>query len=511
MTVSRFNHAGGLRRNISANYLARIISILLAVSFTPIYIKILGVEMYGIIGFYISLQAAMGILELGLSTTCNRELARLSARDDTAQEIRNTLRTFEWVYISMAALIGLMLSFSASWLDGLFLNTALLTQNAQITLIQIMAWIIAMRWPLGLYLGALSGLQKQVPMNVLLILGALLNWGGGAAALWLISPSIQTFFEWQLIASALTVAMFHIAAWQLVPKWNGRAHFSSPVLQAQLSFIGGAGLNAALGAILMQADKLVLSSVLHLKEFAYYALAAMVAEALLLLATPISNGISPRLTQMIASGKTGHELIEFFHKACQFINLILIPAGLVIAIFSSEVLFAYTGSHEVAKNAGLILSILISAKLLHGNMLIPYALQVGWGQLKTGVYLNVASVCWLISAIYLLVPKFGTSGAAWAWLTVTLGYVFIGMPIIFGKLMPHEWWRWFSRDLLVPLAGVALALFVGKWLQGESITTRGGTVALLALYGLIAAVIASLMLSSTRAWLINKATQWITK
>lgn len=495
--------ADKLRYSIAANYFARFLSIALAVLFTPVYIKLLGIEQYGLIGFYTTLQAVAGLFELGLGLACTREMARLSVSDNAAQRMRDTLRTFEIVYVGTAIVIGLALSALSPQIAHIFLNTQLVAVEDRVILIALMAWIIALRWPFGLYLGVLNGLQRQGIMNVLVVTGALLNWAGGALVL-LLSGSIQIFFIWQLAASVLTVAASCWLTWRCVPTGRKQPVFSREILRSQQSLIGSAGLNGILGVILMQADKLILSAILPLKEFAYYALASTMAEALMLLATPISSAIAPRMTQMISLGNTSGELNRLFHQSCQWINLMLIPVGLMVAIFSTAVLFAYTGSQAVAENTDAILSILIVAKLLHGNMLVPYALQIGWGELRMGVFLNLASVLFLTPALYLLAPEYGAMAGAMIWLTVTLGYVFIGMPLFFRKLMPGEWWGWLIGDLAVPAGAVAAILWVMKSFQDAANLERSEVFFRLVANGSVAFLVALLALASVRNRLVGK-------
>jgi len=67
--------------------------------FTPFYLHFLGVEAYGLIGFYLTLQGSMNVFEMGLGRACSRELARYSAQGRVAiMPMCNTLRTLEWVY-----------------------------------------------------------------------------------------------------------------------------------------------------------------------------------------------------------------------------------------------------------------------------------------------------------------------------------------------------------------------------------------------------------------------------
>ncbi len=67
-----------VKRNIIANFAGQGWAALMALAFVPLYIKFLGIEAYGLIGFFAMLQGAFQILDFGLSQTMNREMARYS-------------------------------------------------------------------------------------------------------------------------------------------------------------------------------------------------------------------------------------------------------------------------------------------------------------------------------------------------------------------------------------------------------------------------------------------------
>ena len=65
-----------LQLNLVANFAGQGWTAIMVLAFVPLYLKFLGIEAYGLIGFYAMLQAAFQILDLGLSQTINREMAR---------------------------------------------------------------------------------------------------------------------------------------------------------------------------------------------------------------------------------------------------------------------------------------------------------------------------------------------------------------------------------------------------------------------------------------------------
>jgi len=79
----------------------------------PIYIRFLGIEAFGLIGFYLVLQSLLQILDFGLSPTINRETARYSVQPDKAAEARDLVRTLEVVYWMVGIGIGVDLGCGA--------------------------------------------------------------------------------------------------------------------------------------------------------------------------------------------------------------------------------------------------------------------------------------------------------------------------------------------------------------------------------------------------------------
>src|SRR5262249_30491893 len=90
--------ASQLQRNTLAGMVGKLWSAGLVFATVPLYIKILSVEAYGLVGLFTALQSVFLLLDLGLSTAASRELARLAAQDGADQQRRNLVRTLEVVY-----------------------------------------------------------------------------------------------------------------------------------------------------------------------------------------------------------------------------------------------------------------------------------------------------------------------------------------------------------------------------------------------------------------------------
>jgi len=103
-------------RNVATNLAANVAVALLSFVFVPIYIYTLGVEAWGLIGFFVSLQVLLSLFDLGLGSSLTRELARLSTAASPAEASRNLTRTLECIYWCVGVLIALIIWSIAPWL-----------------------------------------------------------------------------------------------------------------------------------------------------------------------------------------------------------------------------------------------------------------------------------------------------------------------------------------------------------------------------------------------------------
>ena len=155
-----------LKKNVLANFGGKAWSGLIQLIFVPFYIKFLGMEAYGLIGFFIMLQGLLSLLDLGLSTTLNRELASRSVGGN-AKETRDLVRTLEWIYWPIAIVIAVGIISVAPWIARCWVNVKGLPVQSVQNAIVLMGLVTAAQWPYSLYSGGLMGLQKQVLLNTI--------------------------------------------------------------------------------------------------------------------------------------------------------------------------------------------------------------------------------------------------------------------------------------------------------------------------------------------------------
>lgn len=467
-----------------ANYSGGAWLALMSLVFVPFYIKFMGIGSYGLLGIFASLQSIFSLLDMGLSTTLNREMAILSAQQDKAKDMRDIVRTLEIIYWGIGVLVALAIIALAWPISHYWVRSDKLPLSTVYQALTIMGVIIAVQWPISFYSGGLRGLQKHVILNCINVGIVTLQGVGAILILWRISPTIQAFFTWQIIVSLFGTFITAALLWANLPKAVNHPRFQKKVLLRVWRFAGGMTAIFITTMLLTQIDKIVLSKMLTLEMFGYYTLAAAVAKVIYNFQGPIYASLFPRLCQLI-SLPDHTELIALYHKACQLLSVMVLPAAMVIALFSSEIMFLWTGNRSIVSNTQYLISVLVIANACNALMCLPGGLTYADGWTDLALYTNIIAIFILTPMTMLLIKYYGTIGAAVSWLVLNSGYVLIVIHIVHMRLLKSEKKRWYFIDVGLPLLGALSAAFLWRifapdnmsrgfilfYLVGVSITT----------------------------------------
>ncbi len=489
--------------NVLANLFGQGWSGLVALIFVPFYVHFLGMESFGLIGFFATLQASLAPLDLGLSTAINRELARLSSPGGDSQKMRDLVRTTEVIYAGVAILIGGVVILLAPWIAFYWVNAAKLPLGVVEEATLYMGMVLALQWPLAFYSGGMLGLQQHVLLNVIKVVMMTLRSGGVVLVLWLVNRTIQGFFLWQVLVAGLHTGLLAFCLWRSLPAGNQPVRFRKELLLGIWRFAAGMSGISVLALLLTQLDKIILSKILPLEQFGYYSLASMVAAALLTnISSPIFTGLFPRFSQLVMTGDR-EELKNLYHRGCQLMSVLVLPISVMIALFSHSILVLWTGDANTAEQTWGILGLLIAGGALNSLNYLPYGLQLAHGWTSLSFYTNLGATILLGPLIVWMAWLFGPVGPATVWVIIQGGCTLVGWQVMYRYLLPGEQWRWCLEDVALPLGGSLLVGGIGRLLLQEWLS---GWALLLSLAGVTAGAFAAAMASApwTRTLLIDQ-------
>lgn len=447
-----------LKRNISANFLASIWAAGLGIAFVPLYIQYLGMESYGLVGVLAALQAWSSALDFGLAPTINREVAKSRAGAADIQAVHNLLRSFELIAGGIAFSICLALWFASGWLAEHWINLEALSKESASSSLALIAALVAIRWMSGLYRGGLMGLELQVWLSSYASVFVTIRNVGVLGVLAWMAPEIEAYLIYFLMVSVVELYVLRHKLVQALPAPPSRPKFSYGALHSVWRFAAGMTVTAILSLALTQLDKLILPALLPLSEFGQYMLAWTVVSILSVVVGPISNAVYPRLTTLVFSHDQ-QALVSIYHKACQFMSILVIPSACTLAVFSPQILFVWAGDLDGGLGTvSTLASILSMGVMLNAFMLPPYLLTLAHGWTRLAVVTNLIAVIVIVPAMAFSASRFGAVGAAGVFVVLNSCYVAIGMHFLHRRLLPAEKWTWYRVDVFYPLLAAIATL-----------------------------------------------------
>lgn len=434
-----------IKINIAANYFASIWTALMSLAFVPYYIKLMGMESYGLVGFMASIQAIAILLDLGLAQSLNRELAKQSIKSDSGNYIANTIKTLEIIYWGIALLVLIIIILSANIIANNWLNSEHFSETELINAIWIIAAIISARLPIALYTGGFNGLQFQVKLNIIITVFATLQGAGAIAVLLYVNPTIHAFLIWQLVISVFQLFVMRYSLLKNIPNNEG-GKFTLDILKSIWRFTAGLTGITLTSILLMQTDKILLSKILSLTDFGYYAFATTVAAIIGRLTSPIFSAYFPKITSLVAA-QNDEDLIINYHSGCQLASTIIFPISLIIIFYSEDLLLIWTKNPLLVSQTWKLVVLLVIGSTLNGLMTLPYLLQLAHGWTKLTFYTNLVLIAFAFPSIIYATKIYGAAGAAWVWIGINAFYIVISLHLIHRRLLTKEKWNWYFNDI----------------------------------------------------------------
>lgn len=481
-----------LKKNILANYVSQIYVTLIGIVMVPMYVRYMGAEAYGLVGFFAMLQAWFQLLDMGLTPTMARATARFNGGATDALSLRRLLRALEGIFIGVAVLGGAAMMAGSGAIAGSWLKVQQLPLIEVQHAIMLMAVIVALRWVCGLYRGAINGFERLVWLSGFNIAIATARFVLVIPFFLYVGTSPTQFFSYQLVLAMVEVVVLVMQTYRLLPKVvaGQRVPWQWEPLRGVLKFSLSIAFTSSVWVLVTQTDKLVLSKLLPLTDYAFFTLAVLVAGGVMVISGPISGALLPRLTKLSAEGdEVG--LIRLYRNATQLVGVIAIPAALVLAFFAEQVLWAWTGDADIARKAAPVLTLYALGNGILALGAFPYYLQFAKGDLKLHLIGNALFVVLLIPVLIWATLQYGVIGAGYAWLGANAVYFLAWVPKVHGRFVKGLHTQWLLRDVgaivLLTVTGAVVAHGLVTWPQGRVQVAMGIAVLSLALLAIAAA------------------------
>ncbi len=446
--------------NTIANLASRVWSIISTYIFIPLYIKYLGETTYGLVSFFATLQGALTLLGLGLSSTLRREFAIGEEDYENRKRKHLLLRSTENIYVIIAVFIMLICFFGSDFISTKWLNIEELDPRVCSTAISLMGVSIGLQLISNLWFGCILGLGDQVFAN-----GCTVGWAAiksvGSVIISILTRNIVLFYSWHIISDILYLIVlrrFISKRLNIHVKWK-----ISDLRNIKTIWKYALGLFAIsiIALVTKQFDKALISKYLTLSELGAYNLATTLGGLSIIFASALSVASLTEFTQMVSTKRTD-DLNLTFSRYNTLVATVIVTMGVFIATFATDIIRVWTNNEHYINIIKDAAPLVVMALVMIGLQEIPYSLVLAYGNTKINNIVGIASLPMIIVVTYWQILKNGVYGAGLAYIITMAIQTMVYLLWIYKKYMPSLISKLMLKGLILPLTISFSIAFVSK-------------------------------------------------
>lgn len=448
-----------LRGVILASYASQAYITLIGLLLVPVYLRFMGAENYGLVGFFVMLQGWFQLLDVGITPTISRETARYNGGAGSAGELIQLVRLLQTAFFLIAVSTAMVFSVAAGAIAESWLKFQELNKADVVFALQLIGGLVALRWACGLFRGIVTGFERLVWLSTFNACIATLRFVFVVPVLAYVGAGAREFFLYQLAVAFLELGILIWQSNRLLPARPGKEtdRRTWEQLKHLSRFSLTIALTSALSIVVTQVDKLALSRLVSLSEFGYFTAATLLAGGISVIAGPVGTVLQPRLASLSASGDE-RELLAVYRAATQLVVVLVAPAALVLAAFPKQVLWTWSGNEDFASQAATILSLYAIGNGLMAFGALPFYLQFAKGALRLHLIGSILFACAFVPLCIWGAVARGPVGAGVALIVVASLFLVIWVPRIHQSLNRELHRRWLVEDVLPILLCALIAV-----------------------------------------------------
>jgi O-antigen/teichoic acid export membrane protein len=474
-------------RNVLTGWLSNALSVGSALVLTPMVIRGVGSQAYGVWILVNQISGYAGVLDLGVQPAVTKYVARARSVGDR-DELRRLISSAVSIHMGIACLVFTVLFTLSFFLERCFNLGDIGPEEARRVLL-IAGAGTALGFPASVLSGVLRGYLRfdlvnwlNIAVNTFRFLGVLLAlaWDRGIVGLAWMSLVANALG----LAGGLVLLRSEVGGGCLCTADVSRAACRTLFSFGIVSFIGTVGWYFAYSS-----NALVIGATLRAEDIAHFGLAVNVITILSGMVSAVAATLMPLASDYEARGDLGR-IRNIFYHGTQFTLLLVLPLVLVLLVQGPDLLSLWVGP-DFGMKSGRILQILMIAHLPVIANGPSQQIAIGAGLQRPVALMAVFQGVLILPLSYGLCRTLGVVGAAVASLVVSVAVQVIVWPSYFCKKFRITLDLFWSKSLRAPLVPLVPALLVGGMIvrvlgRGTLLAGVGTMLATMSSYSLIA-------------------------
>lgn len=454
-----------LKWGVLLSYLTMGLSILVSLAYTPVMLRLLGQDEWGLYQLVASVVGYLSLLSFGFGGAYIRFYSRAATSEDEGAVARvNGLFLVVFLAIGAIALVaGTTLALNARLILGDKL-TAQQIDTAR-TLIGLMTLTVAISFPASVFSSFVIARERFVFQRILDLIRVLGTPLLALVALVIGYRSVGMAAAAAFVAAAIAIANLAYCVGRIQMHFSFR-EFDVLLMREIAIFSSFIFINMLVDQVNWNVDKLILGRINGAAEVAVYALAAQLNGYYVSLSGAVSSVFIPRVHRAVAQSSGSYELTRLLARVgrIQFMVLALIASGIVV--FGRPFIAQWAGPAFVGAYQIALLLIIPATVPLIQNLGIEIQRAKNMHQFRSWLYVAIAALN--IAVSIRLAEKYGGVGAALG----TAGALLLGNGVVmnwyYAKRVGLDmgyFWREILRftPALIPVAllGASISHYVG--------------------------------------------------
>ena len=392
----------------------------------PFLLEAFGVEQFGLISIFMLLQAWLNIVDAGFSGSVTRLIAESS---NSYKNLSAAITIFNKILLLFIAISGaalliflqIRLFIVENWINSEINEHILSTSILYIVLVLIVKYLT------GPIRGAMQGFERHTEISLILIVATTMKFPMATYLSIQYKLEIIEYFQFQFLVALVEFMLFATLFLRnktlflselehYTKNYDDVQDLEVPTFRKTLYLTFSLSLLSVLWVLNSQFDKLILSGIIPLSDFSLFSITVSLSSAMLLIASPLSQILGPRLTKLHTQGLVD-DYRNLVKNSFAFVTCICGSFLFLLMFFGGEILLIWTNNNVLAETHATTLTLLGIGNLICLYMNICYLVLYSRGQLKIHAKVYTVFSLVLMPITYFIAHKYAVDGVTLLWIS----------------------------------------------------------------------------------------------
>jgi O-antigen/teichoic acid export membrane protein len=387
-------------------------SAVVAVVITPVLVHGLGPVYYGIFALSAAALGFVGMLDLGMGTALVRFLSSSFARGEVEESRRLVQASAAFYGLVGIVGFGITIVLATVFAPVLFdlgphelavARFALIVSGAAFAFDTVARAFSSL--PLALQRNDVAAAVRIASATVVAVLTVTII-SVGLGVRWLVAG--YALFDVLSLGVAVLVARRVLPGLYVRPRWDRER------IRRLMTFSGWVFLANISAFVIFQFDRIMLGALASVSAVTYYAVPSSMASYLLAATTSLAAVVIPATGDLIARGET-LPVERLYRRATRLCLLFVASVGIPAIFFAHPLLEVWLG-RSFASRSTTVLQLLVVTFVLFSVTVVPYNMLIAGGFPRVVGVLNLLIAVLNVILIFVLIPRYGATCAAVAYL-----------------------------------------------------------------------------------------------